>query len=383
PSLPATELTDYCYYNMFSGCTLLEVLPSLSHITTFATYCCHQMFYACKKVCVSTDSSYGELFITTGSSYYYTEGMFTSTGGEFTGSPATNTSYYTSNVVIYADGTRSDEYTESVSNYLTFCGDTNTFTTLSLSSVDAVGVNVKISNDTKTWETWDGTAYSVTGGQCYVCGYDNTAFATDTLTYCRFSGDFNEVYGNIMSLLEYSAPDNATMSDYAFFSMFSGCFLLEMVLGLELPATELTDYCYTNMFRNCTSLTTTPELPAMTLAGYCYSSMFLGCTSLIAASSLPAITLAGFCYQYMFYGCTSLEVIPSLAHVTTFANGCCTYMFYNCSNVEVSTDSSYGELLITTGDTSSYFSSMFTFTSGEFIGSPEANTSYYTSNDTV
>ena len=34
------------------------------------------------------------------------------------------------------------------------------------------------------------------------------------------------------------------------------------------------DYCYSNMFNNCTSLTQSPELLAMTLASNCYNYMF-------------------------------------------------------------------------------------------------------------
>ena len=33
---------------------------------------------------------------------------------------------------------------------------------------------------------------------------------------------------------------------------------------------DVPNNCYTNMFDNCTSLTTAPELPATTLADYCY-----------------------------------------------------------------------------------------------------------------
>ena len=41
-----------------------------------------------------------------------------------------------------------------------------------------------------------------------------------------------------------------------------------------------TSYCYSNMFRNCKSLTTAPALPATTLATNCYYGMFQICTSL-------------------------------------------------------------------------------------------------------
>ena len=46
------------------------------------------------------------------------------------------------------------------------------------------------------------------------------------------------------------------------------------------------------MFQGCTALKTAPELPATTITNGCYSSMFSGCTSLVTAPELPARILA-------------------------------------------------------------------------------------------
>lgn len=94
----------------------------------------------------------------------------------------------------------------------------------------------------------------------------------------------------------------------------------------------LTSYCYSNMFKNCTSLTTAPALPAKTLANNCYISMFQGCTSLTKAPVLPATVLADGCYWYMFRDCTSLTTAPALP-ATTLAIGCYRTMFQGCSNL--------------------------------------------------
>jgi hypothetical protein len=64
---------------------------------------------------------------------------------------------------------------------------------------------------------------------------------------------------------------------------------------------DIPDYCYWGMFYNYseeynTALTQAPELPATTLADYCYSSMFRDCTSLTQAPELPATTLTNRCY---------------------------------------------------------------------------------------
>ena len=113
-----------------------------------------------------------------------------------------------------------------------------------------------------------------------------------------------------------------TLSDYCYSYMFCDC--TSLTQAPELPATELSSHCYQLMFYNCTSLITAPELPATTLSDYCYDSMFHGCTSLITAPELPATTLSDYCYNSMFYNCTKLNHIKCLA-TDMSANYCTTY----------------------------------------------------------
>lgn len=76
------------------------------------------------------------------------------------------------------------------------------------------------------------------------------------------------------------------------------------------------------MFNICNSMTTAPAiLPATKLWNYCYYNMFYNCTALTTAPELPATTLADCCYQQMFYGCTKLN------KVTTYAQD---ISAYNC-----------------------------------------------------
>jgi hypothetical protein len=46
PALPATTLADYCYYSMFNGCTGLTTAPALP-ATTLADGCYSDMFSGC------------------------------------------------------------------------------------------------------------------------------------------------------------------------------------------------------------------------------------------------------------------------------------------------------------------------------------------------
>ena len=83
---------------------------------------------------------------------------------------------------------------------------------------------------------------------------------------------------------------------------------------------------------------------------YCYSNMFAGCASLTTAPELPATTLADYCYSNMFYDCYKLKVN------TTSGN-----KIFTCPTTipeEAVTD-------------------MFTYTGGTFTGTPTAGTTYY------
>lgn len=146
--------------------------------------------------------------------------------------------------------------------------------------------------------------------------------------------------GNIMSLA-YSddfAKNNTLPENTDFFKKL---FMESNVVDAEnlvLPATILTDGCYSSMFYDCTSLTTAPSiLPATTLAAQCYDSMFYGCTSLTTAPELPATLTKADCYYYMFMGCTSLEIAPILPATSLSgpnAYSCYYGMFRDCTKLK-------------------------------------------------
>ena len=96
---------------------------------------------------------------------------------------------------------------------------------------------------------------------------------------------------------------------------------IQTLLKADGSRTDVGNYCYRSMFKDCWTLTTAPELPATTLATSCYYYMFYGCTSLTTAPELPATTLATSCYESMFRGCSSLTTAPELP-ATTLADGC-------------------------------------------------------------
>ena len=133
----------------------------------------------------------------------------------------------------------------------------------------------------------------------------------------------------IVSAGELKLPATV-LSNSCYSSMFYGC--TSLTAAPELPATVLSNSCYNYMFYGCTSLTAAPELPATVLSHSCYNYMFSGCTSLTAAPELPATALAEYCYSNMFYGCTSLTAAPELP-ATALANSCYISMFSECTSL--------------------------------------------------
>ena len=160
-------------------------------------------------------------------------------------------------------------------------------------------------------------------------------FATDKYSTFQFSEDCY-VYGNIMSLIKGSgfSTETALTGDDAFMCLFSYSTHLRShpEKPLLLPATTLTDSCYSRMFEGCAGLTSAPVLPATVLADSCYEFMFYLCSNLVHAPDLPAIVLSDGCYYGMFAGCVSLVSAPELPAMT-LALECYNAMFSSCASL--------------------------------------------------
>ena len=198
-------------------------------------------------------------------------------------------------------------------------------------------ITLEYRKGTDSWTAYTiNTVVNLLNGECiqFRAGEGgNESFSTSTSDYYNINvsgeGTVN-LSGNIMSLLDRSLL-KASVPNYAFYLFCSSQRIVD-VSNLKLPATTLAPYCYYEMFRDCTSLTTAPELPATTLAQSCYATMFLRCTNLTTAPALPATTLAELCYLGMFYGCTNLTTAPELP-ATTLAQGCYYCMFRGCTSL--------------------------------------------------
>ena len=158
-------------------------------------------------------------------------------------------------------------------------------------------------------------------------GYDTATTLTDKNTFLKLFEHNEHIKNKASKPLTLPAT---TLTEACYSSMFWGC--KGLTTAPELPSKSLAKKCYSDMFGNCTGLTTAPQLPATTLAEGCYSSMFSWCTSLGKAPELPAETLAKFCYNSMFVGCESLTTTPKLP-ATTLTEGCYFGMFAWCTSL--------------------------------------------------
>ena len=97
------------------------------------------------------------------------------------------------------------------------------------------------------------------------------------------SGEF-EVSGDLITL------SNDILNNYNFKNLFKDCSTLVNANDLVFPD-NVSIGCYEGMFKNCTSLETSPILPSLHLSNDCYKEMFYGCSSLnkIIVNSLDSL----------------------------------------------------------------------------------------------
>lgn len=138
-----------------------------------------------------------------------------------------------------------------------------------------------------TWNsvtsTTGGTHIPVLSGETVLFKGDNNKYSVTFNNSTNFSGTTCEydVYGNIMSLINSTGYTSLTaLTEYSqFYGLFGGT-SVRSAEHLILPAMELTQQCYRDMFIRCTNLTTAPVLPAQYIPDGGYYFMFYGCNHL-------------------------------------------------------------------------------------------------------
>ena len=311
PELPAKEIKNSSYRYMFQGCSSLTEVPDIN-VKTIGERGCYYMFGYC----------YG-----------------------LTSAPAINVE------TVGAQG---------MAYMFRGCTALTTAPAITAEDVDIYGFYEMFWDCTSMTKAGDITIKNAAGESAFCWMYENCsalkespAITADSIgnnaganmfTGCQALEKANainvkKIGPNALRNLFASKPEleeavavNAEQLDvYACYQMFSGCPKLEKAPA-TLPATTLADHCYSDMFAGCAKLEKAPALPAQTLAPYCYNYMFGNCTSLAEAPELKAATLVDHCYCAMFMGCVKLNKLTCLA--TTMADYGITWMLSNAGTDE-------------------------------------------------
>ena len=260
--LTAEKLSDFCYAQMFKGCTNLEQAPEML-ATQLAASCYKGMFEDCK-----TLTRLPELPATTMQPYCYEE-MFKGCTAltEAPALPATTLANYCYQSMF-----------ESCSAL------------------------------TKAPELPAVSLYNARS--CY----------SSMFRYCKALSQSPQLPAKVLSEGCYTAmfydcqnlevaPElpATTMRRMCYYMMFANC--TKLAKAPELPAKTLAQQCYTSMFSNCFALTEAPVLPAEKLVANCYEKMFTYCSGINRVTCLATDIAAP--------GCT-LDWLANVATAGTF-----------------------------------------------------------------
>ena len=280
--LPATKLSDYCYYNMlgYTGITEIPELPA----DELTPYCYCYMFTNCWNLTKIASLPAKKL----ANGCYY--GMFNNCDG-LTESPALNAQEV-------------DEYSYA---YM-------------FQNCDKLKKAGEISATKLAY-----ASCAQMFNSCLNLESGPSKLPAMELTFSCYQN----MFANCKKLAKAPELPATKMANYCYGGMF---YNTALQTAPALNATDLAPYCYEWMFENCTKLENAPALPATELKEGCYNSMFFGCTSLQKAPDLKAETLVAYCYQQMFRECTKLNYVKCLAK--NCANYSVTWMLYNAGTDE-------------------------------------------------
>ncbi len=124
------------------------------------------------------------------------------------------------------------------------------------------------------------------------------------------------------------------LTPYCYQNMFRKNTSITTGKHIIISAYKMAPFCCNGMFKDCTAFTSAPVIKATVLAESCCQSMFEKC-KLSVVPDLPATQLAESCYRQMFASCSNLVTVPNdlLSHVTNLEPYCYFSMFYQCSKL--------------------------------------------------
>lgn len=325
-TLPAETLKRWSYANMFAGCSNLVYPPTINAVTVdkYSMYCmfmncqnftnialtkitnmdkafcCNSMFRNCKKL--------NSVFV----NFRNWSGSNNECRNWLKGINPSGRLISIQNVTI-PTGYKPSAWTSNIvpTSPLTFkaVGGAANVKLTTQGSPNAITLQYKKGSG-------DWTNYSVDDiidlneNETVAFSGANDHFSNNSTNYYKFvmTGSV-EAEGNVMSLMNFSntCPNDAL--NRLFIANTS------LTKAPQFPAIKLGGGSYSHAFEGCTALTAAPSiLPAPTVKNYDYQGMFMGCTNLSSVSDdlLPADEVADHCYNIMFKNCSALTGSPKL-----------------------------------------------------------------------
>ena len=145
-----------------------------------------------------------------------------------------------------------------------------------------------------------------------------------------------EMFKGCTSLVTANGPEYATsVGIRGCREMFANCGELATTPS-ELKPVALAEAAYYQMYFNCTKITVAPDIKATTVGITSCYQMFYGCTRLRTAP--PALAVASVskqAFKGMFQSCGSLASAPAFTGMTSVGEEGCMQMFYGCTNLSV------------------------------------------------
>ena len=364
PELPATELTPYCYFNMFGGCTHLQTLPELP-ATSLVDYCYTAMFQDCSNIKLSETKTGGyskEFRIPTSGSATTSSsdclgGMFGYTGGTFTGTPNINTTYYLYdpkiNKIVYDGETLIDLTNDTVTSDTLMEG----YTAHDKGGNQIVGT---LKGGGSSMPLIKGLGYRYYGSNTSV---DLSELDTSncTIMYDMFKGCA------ILTSLDLSNFDTSKVTNMS--SMFYRCSSLTSLVLSSFNTSKVTDMG--DMFYYCSSLTSLDLSNFDTSSVTNMSDMFYYCSKLTSLDLSNFNTSSVTNMNYMFYYCSSLTSLDlsnfdtsSVTNMSNMFSYCSSLTSLDLSSFDFTKVSSYYNMLKNVGNCTIYVKN---FTAKEFI----------------
>ena len=347
PELFAETLSNYCYYQMFWGCRNLIEAPKLPS-TTLAQSCYAFMFYGCSfttppelPATVLQEGCYANMFshclnltkapiiraVTLATNCYLQ--MFD------------ECSSLSEVILLYDaafDTTKATDWLNNVAAQGIFTKNPNLSIVTGSSGIPSGWTIEDLDPPYLEFSSPNTFSINIEGGK----KWDGTLeYSTDLLTWNIWTGDvINAVNdGTVYKIYLRGKNTKIGNSSYAGYFKIIGndvscngeiCTLLnyEDYIKVRLSTT----YTFGRLFYNCSALIKVPKIGIINTTEGCCQMMFQNCINLIESPILKVKTLTNLCYSGMFNGCTNLNKITILA-TDISANNC----LYNwVSNVAAS-----------------------------------------------